>query len=485
MATDLFADIWGDEDEEPTLTHIAPRALSRPRGDSDDEFQPGPPKRPRKEVSDIGTALPPELDALFPADDEDDQPSFGFSSLKPSKDLDQLAKESEARYARAGRGGRAIQPTASTKSSNAAKSRDPLQMARQHSDDDASGTKASATGGKKKDKDAGEETRKPIPKLDETRLLGAHGFKALIPVAKKFKSKGKGHEAADLAKVLEMYQLWSHRMYPKTQFRDTIEKVEKACHSRRMMTSLSVWRDEDKNGPALATTDATTEEGAIEVEDSDDEAGGSHARQFNASGQSMPLDTSSTNSTASRNASSSSSPTRPQSSAATSEIDDAEMDELMADLEGASKSSAAAWPVNSDGIDDDDWAMADEMANEAPTTKTVKLAAPLPNNAQNDATKWDNMLDEDEDFGDLEAFMMEAESLSTQRPAAAGQPQTGISGTQSSSSTTAGAGTDHDDTSTAADIDVGVSLSTDLEAGRKRRESIQKEFEAGWDDMYE
>jgi replication fork protection complex subunit Csm3/Swi3 len=76
----------------------------------------------------------------------------------------------------------------------------------------------------------------------------------LIKEAQRFEPKGKGHEvlmypfdgmedilivpqAADLDRLMDLYQLWAHRMFPKTQFRDTIEKVERVCRQKRMLVS--------------------------------------------------------------------------------------------------------------------------------------------------------------------------------------------------------------------------------------------------------
>lgn len=51
-------------------------------------------------------------------------------------------------------------------------------------------------------------------------------------------------QASDLNRLLQVYQFWTHRMYPKTQFRDTVEQVEKLCHTKRMAVSgLSIAYD--------------------------------------------------------------------------------------------------------------------------------------------------------------------------------------------------------------------------------------------------
>jgi replication fork protection complex subunit Csm3/Swi3 len=89
--------------------------------------------------------------------------------------------------------------------------------------------------------------------------LSDRGFPALIKQAQQFKPQGKGHEvliylsipntksilivpqAADLDRLMDLYQMWAHRMFPKTQFRDTIEKVERVCRQKRMLVSGSLY----------------------------------------------------------------------------------------------------------------------------------------------------------------------------------------------------------------------------------------------------
>ncbi|BGP22609.1 swi3 domain-containing protein [Rhodotorula toruloides] len=92
--------------------------------------------------------------------------------------------------------------------------------------------------------------RRIVAKLDETRLLGPSGFPKLRDNIKKVKIKGKGHEMQDLKRVLTVYQLWSHQMYPKTNLRDTLQVVEKLCHKRTVQRALKQYRDEEKHGKA-------------------------------------------------------------------------------------------------------------------------------------------------------------------------------------------------------------------------------------------
>lgn len=36
----------------------------------------------------------------------------------------------------------------------------------------------------------------------------------------------------DLGRVLKMYRMWAHVLYPKAKFRDAIDTIEKLCHKR-------------------------------------------------------------------------------------------------------------------------------------------------------------------------------------------------------------------------------------------------------------
>lgn len=97
--------------------------------------------------------------------------------------------------------------------------------------------------------------RHPVLKLDEERLLGPEGFPSLLKEYKSFKVSGKGKEVCssdalaifnnhlnftsrdkthDLERLFRMYYAWTHRLFPKYQFRDTVERVEKLCRARRM-----------------------------------------------------------------------------------------------------------------------------------------------------------------------------------------------------------------------------------------------------------
>ncbi|KAI0006154.1 replication fork protection component Swi3-domain-containing protein [Russula compacta] len=189
----------------------------------------------------------PDVDALFEGlEDMDD----GFQDLAPALDLDALRREADARNARAVRAEISAHIPAIAELSAGAKPNGgkggPLVLDGLDGDGE--------DGGKKK--------RKPVPRLDEARLLGKNGFPQLIEDMKNFKPKGKGHEATDLDRVLQVYQFWAHKLYPRTRFKETIDRVEKLCHSKRMQVARSVWHDEAHglvNGVRLPPADNDNE----------------------------------------------------------------------------------------------------------------------------------------------------------------------------------------------------------------------------------
>ena len=47
-------------------------------------------------------------------------------------------------------------------------------------------------------------------------------------------------QISDLNRLIRMYQYWAHQMYPRQTFNDTIERVERLTHSRRMHVWLYI-----------------------------------------------------------------------------------------------------------------------------------------------------------------------------------------------------------------------------------------------------
>ncbi|KAL0566444.1 chromosome segregation in meiosis-related protein [Marasmius crinis-equi] len=229
----------------------------------------------------------------------------------------------------------------------------------------AGGGGAEKTGPKDKD-DKKKEKKKPM-RLDENRLLGPTGFKQLMQDTKNFR-------ATDLNRLLQVYQFWTHRMYPKSQFNDTVERIEKLCHSKRMRVALSSFRDE-YHGKKPTQNDDDEEEGEEEEGAATDAGAGNESERAEY-------------------ASSSPAPnTRPPSSPEPSgpsddEAFDAAFEELQ-NLQSGSTSSVAPPPSTSanDSMDVDDdelWKAFDE---------------PIPNFEEPSNTNSDFP---DHDMGDLE-----------------------------------------------------------------------------------
>ncbi|KAF1920912.1 chromosome segregation in meiosis protein 3 [Ampelomyces quisqualis] len=89
--------------------------------------------------------------------------------------------------------------------------------------------------------------RTPIPKLDDNRLLSDPGIPRLQRISKeRLRFKGKGHEYGDIARMLNMYQLWLDDLYPRAKFADALAIIEKVGHTKRMQMMRKGWIDEGK-----------------------------------------------------------------------------------------------------------------------------------------------------------------------------------------------------------------------------------------------
>nr|XP_056722101.1 TIMELESS-interacting protein [Euleptes europaea] len=84
----------------------------------------------------------------------------------------------------------------------------------------------------------GKGVRKPVPKLDAQRLISERGLPALRHMFDDVKFKGKGHEAADLKMIMRRMEHWAHRLYPKLQFEDFVERVECLGSKKEVQTCL-------------------------------------------------------------------------------------------------------------------------------------------------------------------------------------------------------------------------------------------------------
>ncbi|NXP03743.1 TIPIN protein, partial [Thinocorus orbignyianus] len=82
--------------------------------------------------------------------------------------------------------------------------------------------------------------KRPMPKLDAQRLVSERGLPALRHVFDNVKFKGKGHEVRhkDLKTLIQHMEHWAHRLYPKLQFEDFIDRVESLGNKKEVQTCL-------------------------------------------------------------------------------------------------------------------------------------------------------------------------------------------------------------------------------------------------------
>ncbi|XP_019966184.2 TIMELESS-interacting protein isoform X1 [Paralichthys olivaceus] len=80
--------------------------------------------------------------------------------------------------------------------------------------------------------------KRPQPKLDSNRLISERGLPALRTMFDDVHFRGKGHEAADLRLLMQKMENWAHRLFPKLQFEDFIDKVEKLGTKKEVQTCL-------------------------------------------------------------------------------------------------------------------------------------------------------------------------------------------------------------------------------------------------------
>ncbi|MBN3281712.1 TIPIN protein, partial [Polyodon spathula] len=80
--------------------------------------------------------------------------------------------------------------------------------------------------------------KRPQPKLDSQRLISERGLPALRTMFNNVRFKGKGHEAEDLKVLMQHMEHWAHRLYPKLQFEDFIDKLEVLGNKKEVQTCL-------------------------------------------------------------------------------------------------------------------------------------------------------------------------------------------------------------------------------------------------------
>lgn len=178
-------DIWDLPLETPTPVNNpdgeGPASTSPPRASTSNPplFLPSDDEDDTATAANANHTAPQnaDIDALFEGlDDMDD----GFQELAPALDLDALRREADARNARVVRAEMSAGIPAAEPATPAAKTKGGRGGALDGIDGDG--------------EEEGKKKRKPVPRLDEMRLLGKDGFPQLLKDTKNFKPKGKGHE---------------------------------------------------------------------------------------------------------------------------------------------------------------------------------------------------------------------------------------------------------------------------------------------------
>lgn len=84
--------------------------------------------------------------------------------------------------------------------------------------------------------------RNPAPKLDTEKLKGSNGIQAIEKYFENFKFHGKGHEKADLNRIMKRLEYWSYRLFPKYHFDDFLTKVEQLGSKKDLQVFLKKYR---------------------------------------------------------------------------------------------------------------------------------------------------------------------------------------------------------------------------------------------------
>ncbi|XP_070492501.1 protein TIPIN homolog [Chironomus tepperi] len=96
------------------------------------------------------------------------------------------------------------------------------------------------------------KAKRKLVTLNAERLKGPRGIIAIDDFFKNIKLKGKGYEKDDLNEVMKRLEHWSHRMFPKYHFDDSLAKIEMLGRKKEIATHMSRYRlgqltQEDEN----------------------------------------------------------------------------------------------------------------------------------------------------------------------------------------------------------------------------------------------
>lgn len=84
--------------------------------------------------------------------------------------------------------------------------------------------------------------RNPQPKLNTERLKGPKGIHTIEKYFEGFKFHGKGHEKADLDRVMKRIEHWAHRLFPKLDYDDFLGRLEALGTKKDLQVFIKKYR---------------------------------------------------------------------------------------------------------------------------------------------------------------------------------------------------------------------------------------------------
>ncbi|XP_033218876.1 TIMELESS-interacting protein [Belonocnema kinseyi] len=129
----------------------------------------------------------------------------------------------------------------------------------QNSEDNDPGN--AGTAGQKVTPKGPKRTKSNVPRLTTERLRGPKGVHTIEKYFEGFKFHGKGHEKEDLDRIMKRLEHWTHRLFPKLNFDDCLEKIENLGQKKELQVFLKKYRtdmitaDEDLVRPELIDDD--------------------------------------------------------------------------------------------------------------------------------------------------------------------------------------------------------------------------------------
>lgn len=107
--------------------------------------------------------------------------------------------------------------------------------------------------------------RNPIPKLNTERLKGPKGLHTIEKYFEGFKFYGKGYEKIDLDRIMKRMEHWGHRLFPKLNFDDFLEKLEKLGTKKDLQVFIKKYRQD------MISADDMISQDNIDIEEDKDQ----------------------------------------------------------------------------------------------------------------------------------------------------------------------------------------------------------------------